>query len=76
MSIESVATIVGLVVIATSIVLYLRAQRGTAGPHVGSVPRPLRRIANAWFAIMDWPIPFDRAGEQIPVEERRRARDN
>ena len=75
MPIESVAAIVGFAVIVVSIVLYLRSQRGTAGPEVGRVPRVARPIANAWFAVMDWPIPFDRDGNLIEVEQRRRARE-
>ena len=75
MSFESLAVIAGIVVLATSVVLYLRSQRGTAGPEVGAVPRPFRGITNAWFAVMDWPIPFDRSGETIPPEDRRRTRE-
>lgn len=73
--IESIAVVVGVIVILVSIALYLRSQRGGAGPEVGAVPRPLRGITNAWFAVMNWPIPFDRAGELIPVDERRRSRE-
>jgi hypothetical protein len=76
MSIESFAILAGLVVILVSVVMYLRSQRGTAGPTVGRVPRFLRPVTNAWFGVMDWPIPFDRDREVIPVEERRRAKDD
>ena len=75
MTIEQISILIGLVVIIVSAVLYLRGQRGSAGPQVGYVPRFLRPIANGWFGIMNWPIPFDRDGELIPVEERRRSRD-
>lgn len=74
MPIESIAVVAGLVVILVSTVMYLRSRRGTAGPSVGRVPRSLRPVTNAWFGVMDWPIPFDRSGELIPVEQRRRAR--
>jgi hypothetical protein len=75
MPIESLAVILGIIVIAVSVVLYLRSQRGGAGPEVGYVPGFLRGIANAWFGVMDWPIPFDRSGQLIPVAQRRRARE-
>ena len=75
MTIESFAILAGFVVILVSIVTYLRSQRGTAGPGVGRMPRFLRPVTNAWFGVMDWPIPFDRSGDLIPVEERRRARE-
>jgi hypothetical protein len=29
---------------------------------------------NAWYGLNRWPIPFDRDGELIPVEQRERAR--
>ena len=76
MPIESIAVVVGIIVIVVSGVLYLRSQRGGVGPRVGAVPKAFRRLANAWFAVMDWPIPFDRAGGLIPVDERRRSRDD
>lgn len=75
MTIEPFAILAGLVVILVSIVMYLRSQRGSAGPTVGRVARSLRPLTNAWFGVMDWPIPFDRDGELIPVESRRRARE-
>lgn len=75
MTIEQIAILVGFVVIVVSIVLYLRGQHGGVGPQVGYVPRFLRPIANAWFGLMNWPIPFDKQGELIPVDERRRSRD-
>lgn len=73
--IESIAVIVGVVVILVSVALTLRSQRGGAGPEVGAVPRPLHGITNAWFAVMDWPLPFDRFGDLIPLDERRRSRE-
>lgn len=76
MPIESIAAIVGLVVLVVGVATYLRSQRGGAGPDVGYVPGFLRGVTNAWFGLMDWPIPFDRSGELIPVEQRRRARDS
>ena len=75
MTIETIAILAGVAVILVSVVLYLRGQRGSAGPRVGYVPRFLRPIANAWFGLMNWPIPFDREGELIPMAERRRSRD-
>ena len=75
MTIEQIAIIVGLAVILVSVVMYLRSQRGAAGPQVGYVPRFLRPIANGWFGLMNWPIPFDSEGELIPIEERKRPRD-
>lgn len=75
MTIESFAVLAGIVVILVSVVMYLRSQRGSAGPAVGRVPRFLRPVTNAWFGVMDWPIPFDRNRELIPVEDRHRARE-
>jgi len=75
MTIEQISILIGFVVILVSAVLYLRGQRGSAGPRVGYLPRFLRPIANAWFGVMNWPIPYDSDGELIPVEERRRSRD-
>ena len=75
MSIESVFVVVGVIAVVVGLLAYLRGQRGGDGPTVGFVPRPFRAIVNAWFGLMDWPIPFDRAGHVIPVDERRRARE-
>ena len=75
MTIESFAILAGIVVILASIVMYLRSQRGSDGPEVGRIPRFLRPVTNAWFGVMDWPIPFDRSGALIPVESRVRARE-
>lgn len=72
MTLESIAIVAGLAVIVISTAGYVRAQRGGPGPTVGHVARILRPFTNAWFGIMNWPIPFDRNGELIPIDERRR----
>ena len=75
MTIESLAAIVGVVVLVGGVVIYLLRQRGGEGPPVGDgVPRSLRPLANAWYGVNRWPIPFDRDGDLIPVEKRERAR--
>jgi hypothetical protein len=74
MTIEQVGIAVGLVVLVAGIVGYLLRQRGGDGPPVGDIPRPLRSLVNAWYGLNRWPIPFDRDGELIPVEQRERAR--
>ena len=73
MTIEQIGIIVGLLVLVGGIVLYLLRQRGGDGPVVGAVPRPFRSWVNAWYGLNRWPIPFDRHGELIPVEDRKRA---
>ena len=75
MTFEQIAIIIGIAVILVSAVMYLRSQRGNPGPEVGYVPRFLRPIVNGWFGLMNWPIPYNREGELIPVDERRRSRD-
>lgn len=74
MTIEQIAIIAGILVLVGGIVRYLIRQRGGAGPAVSeSVPRFARPWVNAWHGLNKWPIPFDREGNLIPVEERRRA---
>jgi len=73
MTIESIGVVIGIAVIIGGIVIYLFRQRGGEGPPVGDVPRSFRPLANAWYGVNRWPIPFDRGGELIPVEDRKRA---
>jgi len=73
MAIEAVFGIIGLVVLLGGIVIYFFRQRGGEGPPVGEVPRAFRPWVNAWFGLNRWPIPFDRDGSLIPVEDRERA---
>ena len=73
MAFESVAIIIGVIVLLGGIVLYLFRQRGGEGPPVGEVPSTFRPWVNAWYGVNRWPIPFDRDGELIPVEDRKRA---
>jgi hypothetical protein len=75
MTFEQIAIVAGIVVIVVMAVLYLRRQSGSEGPPVGFIPRFLRPIANAWFGVMNWPIPYDGEGELIPEGERKRSRD-
>ena len=73
MTIEQIAIIAGGILLVGGIVRYLVKQRGGDGPHVGNVPRFARPWVNAWHGLNRWPIPFDREGNLIPVEERKRA---
>ena len=73
MAIEAVFGIIGLVVLLGGIVIYFFRQRGGEGPPVGEVPRTFRPWVNAWYGLNRWPIPFDRDGALIPVEDRERA---
>jgi len=73
MAFESVAIIIGVIVLLGGIVLYLFRQRGGAGPPVGEVPSTFRPWVNAWYGLNRWPIPFDRDGNLIPVDDRKRA---
>jgi hypothetical protein len=73
MTIELVGIIAGIVVLLGGIVIYFFRQRGGDGPPVGDVPRTFRPWVNAWYGLNKWPIPFDRQGELIPIDERKRA---
>ena len=73
MAFESVAIIIGVVVLLGGIVLYFFRQRGGEGPPVGDVPKAFRPWVNAWYGLNRWPIPFDRDGNLIPIDERERA---
>jgi len=73
MAFESVAVIIGVIVLLGGIVLYFFRQRGGEGPPVGDVPKTFRPWVNAWYGLNRWPIPFTRDGELIPVEDRKRA---
>jgi hypothetical protein len=73
MTVEQIAMIAGAIVLVGGIVVYLVRQRGGEGPPVGEVPRFLRPLTNAWYGVNRWPIPFDRDGELIPIERRKRA---
>ena len=53
--------------------VYFFRQRGGDGPPVGQIPKTFRPWVNAWYGVNRWPIPFDRDGELIPVEDRKRA---
>jgi hypothetical protein len=75
MTIESIGIIVGFAVLLGGIVFYLVRERGTEGPPVGNVPRFMHKWVNAWHAVNKWPIPFDRDGNLIPVDQRKRATD-
>ena len=73
MTIEAVFGIIGVAVLVVGIVVYLISQRGGDGPEVGEVPRSFRPLVNAWYGVNRWPIPYDREGNLIPVEDRKRA---
>ena len=73
MTIETIGLIVGILVGVGGMAFYLQRQRGGEGPAVGEVARPLRNLVNAWYGLNRWPIPFDKQGELIPVEQRERA---
>jgi len=73
MTIEAVFGIIGVAVLVVGIVVYFFRQRGGGGPEVGAVPRTFRPWVNAWYGLNRWPIPFDRDGSLIPVEDRKRA---
>ena len=73
MAIEGVFAIIGVIVLLGGIVLYFFRQRGGEGPPVGDVPKPFRPWVNAWYGLNRWPIPFDRDGNLIPVDDRKRA---
>ena len=73
MTIEAVFIIIGVAVLIVSIMVYFFRQRGGDGPPVGQIPKTFRPWVNAWYGVNRWPIPFDRDGELIPVEDRKRA---
>jgi hypothetical protein len=73
MTVEGVFALLGVIVLLGGIVLYFLRQRGGEGPPVGEVPRAFRSWVNAWYGLNRWPIPFDRDGSLIPVEDRKRA---
>ena len=73
MTIEQIAIIAGVVLLFAGVIRYFVRQRGGDGPPVGEVARPFRSWVNAWYGVNRWPIPFDRNGELIPVENRERA---
>jgi len=73
MTIEAVFGIIGAIVLVGGVLLYLLRQRGGEGPAVGEVPRTFRPLVNAWFGVNRWPVPFDRDGTLIPIEQRKRA---
>jgi len=73
MTTEAVFGIIGAAVLLGGIVVYFIRQRGGEGPPVGDVPKNLRPWVNAWHGVNRWPIPFDREGNLIPVEDRKRA---
>jgi len=75
MTIEQIAIVAGILVIVVMGAIYLRRQSGSDGPPVGYIPKFLRPITNAWFGVMNWPIPYDREGDLIPENERRRSKD-
>lgn len=76
MTLEQIAFAVGAAVILIGLGRHLWRARGGPGPAVGDgVPRQLRPLANAWFGLNDWPVPFDDERRLIPVPERRRARE-
>jgi hypothetical protein len=76
MTIEAVGIIAGLVVLVVGVVIYFFRQRGGDGPPVGEVARTFRPWVNAWYGLNRWPIPFDRDGSLIPVDQRKRATDS